>query len=351
MKKILRNSKYFAGIPKRVSQIGLIKLLKEWRLYYLRFSRLPSKINKKSTLRYKLFVIHNYLRIIYYSPDISNDKLVKIVPKYFAKNILSEITNPPNKKDELVNKIRFYQILDKNQIPHPRVFFYSYKGVYYNLNDTRMHNIENYFQKKMFVKSLAGSSGAGADIILFNEEFLKRNKENLVFQEFVEPEKSLKKIAPVKATPTLRINSYLDKFDNLEICSSFIKWPIEGSVSDNMDNGSIGVGININNGILLAEGMTVKGSVNKNGEKILAHPVSNKKFENFSIPYWKDIIYLLKILHKTFYNLKFIGWDIAITDNGPVIIEGNSVGDVFWEQLISDTYFDKKYIQENLKNK
>jgi len=348
LKKLLRNIRYAPGFNKRVAEIGFFNTVREWIKYYKRYSKLPKIINKNSPFKYKLFVWHNYLRIVYYMPDISKEKVPKIVPKYFAKNILADKTNPMSEKFKLVNKIEFYRILEANKIPYPKLYFYSYGGRYYSINGEKIKKLDNYFGQKMFVKDIDGSSGNGADLIVFDKNFLENTNNNLIFQSFIVPEKNIKKIAPVTATATLRINSYLDKNDEVELCSAFIKFPIEGAISDNMDAGSIGVEILLNSGMLNKNGITSKGSFDKNGQKIIAHPVSNMKFHNFKIPFWKDTIVLLKTLHKIFYNLKFIGWDIAITDNGPMVIEGNSVGDVLFEQLISESYFDKKYIQENI---
>jgi hypothetical protein len=39
---------------------------------------------------------------------------------------------------------------------------------------------------------------------------------------------------------------------------------------------------------------------------------------------WTDAVNLARRAHETFRSLHFIGWDIAILQNGPVLVEGNA---------------------------
>lgn len=59
------------------------------------------------------------------------------------------------------------------------------------------------------------------------------------------------------------------------------------------------------------------------GKKTDTHPDTNIKFEGFEIPYYKEAIKAVCTAHKLFYNINTIGWDIAITEEGPIFIEGN----------------------------
>ena len=53
------------------------------------------------------------------------------------------------------------------------------------------------------------------------------------------------------------------------------------------------------------------------------HPDSGLKFENHLLPYLKDAVELCLKAHEYLYNTFIVGWDIAITDNGPLIVEAN----------------------------
>ena len=59
------------------------------------------------------------------------------------------------------------------------------------------------------------------------------------------------------------------------------------------------------------------------GKILLRHPVTLAEFWKFQIPYWNDVKEIAVKAQKVFHHMKSIGWDIAITHKGPIIIEGN----------------------------
>lgn len=348
--KFKRNAKYIKAIPSRVYHVGIMNFLKEWILYSRKYISLPKKIALKPTFKYRIFVIHNYLRIIWFKPDISKYDLLNIIPKSFAKGFLAHITNPLDQKYQLVDKVFFYQKMAEHKIPFPKTYFYKKGPNYYTLDDIQIQKFLMYEGKEMFIKAIDGSSGQDVGIINFKYEPQMYQGKDLIFQELVRPHTDIRKMSPVRAASTIRVNSYLSKDGTIEIDSAFIKFPSLDAISDNMDNGSLGVAIDFNSGKLKGAPISTNSDLKSNKTINNEHPLSGMKFNGFQIPHWPDLIKLLEKLHAIFPNLKFIGWDILITDSGPMVIEGNSVGDVILEQVISQPYFNTKYIQENICN-
>jgi hypothetical protein len=64
----------------------------------------------------------------------------------------------------------------------------------------------------------------------------------------------------------------------------------------------------------------------KNG--FTRHPDTGKPIVGFVVPYWEEIVRLATQAHAYFPEYASLGWDIAITDDGPVIIETNQIWDV-----------------------
>ena len=58
------------------------------------------------------------------------------------------------------------------------------------------------------------------------------------------------------------------------------------------------------------------------------HPNSKVVFKDFYIPFYSECIIEAKKLHSYLYNIHSIGWDIAITENGPLFIEANDAWDL-----------------------
>ena len=53
------------------------------------------------------------------------------------------------------------------------------------------------------------------------------------------------------------------------------------------------------------------------------HPDTKTVYKDYKIPYWEETIKIIKELHPIIFGLSTIGWDIAITEDGPVIVEIN----------------------------
>ena len=78
------------------------------------------------------------------------------------------------------------------------------------------------------------------------------------------------------------------------------------------------------------------------------HPDSGRRFSGFPIPMLEEAIALGLRAHQAFASLHFIGWDVAVAPEGPILIEGNSIPDLDLTVLphrltLSDTQFVPYY--------
>jgi hypothetical protein len=62
---------------------------------------------------------------------------------------------------------------------------------------------------------------------------------------------------------------------------------------------------------------------NKISGLVTEHPDSKIKFEDYKIPGLSEAIDLCKNAHRFLYYMYLIGWDVAITEEGPKILEAN----------------------------
>lgn len=67
------------------------------------------------------------------------------------------------------------------------------------------------------------------------------------------------------------------------------------------------------------------------------------------IPFWEEVSEIVTKAHCLIPNLRYIGWDIAITDDGPVIIEANHDADHEMLEFIGEERFFYKKIKNYLK--
>lgn len=55
------------------------------------------------------------------------------------------------------------------------------------------------------------------------------------------------------------------------------------------------------------------------------HPATGTEFAGFTIPYYNEAVALVKEAAVSIPELRYIGWDVAIAESGPVLIEGNVI--------------------------
>ena len=55
------------------------------------------------------------------------------------------------------------------------------------------------------------------------------------------------------------------------------------------------------------------------------HPVTGVTFRGLKLPYWQECIELLRKALPLANKISNIGWDLAITEDGPVIVEANTI--------------------------
>ena len=93
---------------------------------------------------------------------------------------------------------------------------------------------------------------------------------------------------------------------------------------DNASQGGTFVGIDEETGRLRKYGM-YDDDIHYRPVMETRHPVTGVTYEGYQIPYWKEIVQLVTTLHRQYFGgLILIGWDIAVTEQGPMVLEINS---------------------------
>ena len=73
-------------------------------------------------------------------------------------------------------------------------------------------------------------------------------------------------------------------------------------------------------------GLVISDAVDQNKTvEHTVHPVTGVPFKGLQIPFWDDTIAMMKKAVPQASKISNIGWDIAITPTGPIIIEANTI--------------------------
>lgn len=125
---------------------------------------------------------------------------------------------------------------------------------------------------------------------------------------------------------TLRLLTVWDfNKKNFYVARAFHRFGVGESVVDNIGQGSGVLSfVNVDTGELTGEGAV---NINNSGDtycKNIIHPTSNIDLSGVRIPHYKEVVQtILKICNEHSY-MRYIGWDIAITEDGFKVIETNS---------------------------
>ena len=84
-------------------------------------------------------------------------------------------------------------------------------------------------------------------------------------------------------------------------------------------------------------------------KKVKKHHNTNIKFEDIKIPYMKEALELVKKAAKRFPEVSCIGWDVAITKDGPTIVEGNITSGAIENYQLIHYIYNKEGIKKELE--
>lgn len=113
-------------------------------------------------------------------------------------------------------------------------------------------------------------------------------------------------------------------------------------VADNFAFGGIAAPVSLDDGVLGA-GVLMHVDL---AEPIRLHPDTGAAIAGRALPHWQAVKALALAAHAAFPTMASVGWDIAITDDGPVLVEGNAVWGVDLPQLAHRTPLGDSIIPE-----
>ncbi len=121
-----------------------------------------------------------------------------------------------------------------------------------------------------------------------------------------------------KSLNTIRVYSIVGKSGEVVILTAILRAGVGDSVVDNYCAGGVIYNIDVEHGIVTEPGHSEHG-----GNKVVMHPQSDLSVIGLQIPRWNQLIDYVKTLATVVPECRIIGWDIAVTETGLDVIEGN----------------------------
>lgn len=310
----------------------------------------------------KWLIIHNEINYSYnsYGLDVKGFRKSSDFIPYRKVKYLRDYNNQYNVK----NDYNYVSILRDKMLFS--VFFSQYENInvvkniaYYDdgnlVSSTHQHLDWNVFldeNTNIVLKKVDGECGSNIYFLNLSNNVLTINNNVIsiaeisdilgnsryVIQKYIVQHKDISRLNPYSVN-SIRLITII-KDEKVHYFSAFLRLGVDKiSKVDNRTVGGIGVGINYD-GTLQKYGFTNS----KFGQKYDAHPLTQVEFEGLKIPYWNSVIDMVFNAHEKISDVKSIGWDVAITENGPLLIEGNDNWEIIGPQ---DTHggLKKRFIE------
>jgi hypothetical protein len=308
---------------------------------------------RKSLLRItyetiSLLLIYRELPVHYFSRFLFKEDIRNIrdyLPNKFLANKIIPVFNDKNVKEVLDNKLYFDFYYRQFNVNLPTILMYNFKQMFVAgdknviVNDVREFTalLKETFKNNsdcdsILIKKTCASSG-GANIFKLYPNQLQSDPETInkiyskvissgfLFQENVKQHPELMRLNH-SCVNTIRMDTFIDRNGNISIVSGHIRMSIKNNHVDNIGSGGCFVSIDLQTGRLRKYGYsTIKNGFSK---PLTQHPVTKTVFENFAIPFFNESRDLVLKTAACMPGLRLVGWDVAIGENGPLIIEGNS---------------------------
>ncbi|MDO6414974.1 sugar-transfer associated ATP-grasp domain-containing protein [Sphingomonas sp. BIUV-7] len=230
----------------------------------------------------------------------------------------------------LADKIAFYARCAAHGLPHPIVVATIAEG--------RVSIVSPPGGRPLLIKPARGEGGAGVEFVdgapedarawaeWLHARFGRRRHAWLV-QHRIAPHAALADLA-LNALPTARMTTILNEAGVPELVSAVLRIPSNpDAVVDNMKQGGLLSPIDLADGRL---GQACKGY---GGGDYDAHPVTDAPIPGRRLPDWAAAQALVADAHiRAFPDYALIGWDVGLSPDGPILIEGNGKPGVLMPQ-------------------
>lgn len=187
--------------------------------------------------------------------------------------------------------------------------------------------------RELVAKPIHGEGGDGLRLLgpIAGPDSLRAALAGLAGAWLVQPlvsgHRDLADIA-LNALPTIRIVTLLDEAGSPEVVSATFRCASDpGARVDNMKAGGLIAPVDLETGAL---GVACQGY---GGGDHVVHPVGGGRIAGRILPHWPAAAALTVRAHgEAFADYALIGWDIALTPSGPLLIEGNGKPGVLMPQ-------------------
>lgn len=163
---------------------------------------------------------------------------------------------------------------------------------------------------------LISSDGSDSEFLL--EDLMSEYTDGFVIEEAIIQHEIMSSLNESSVNtvrcPTILANGKIHVFHPI------LRIGRKGSFVDNGSAGGILASIDPITGIVFTVGKDERGN------SFVKHPESGVVIPGFKLPEWDSLLTIVENVAKVIPSTRYVGWDMAYTRNGWIVVEGNSYG-------------------------
>ena len=177
---------------------------------------------------------------------------------------------------------------------------------------------------EFFVKPLSMGKGLGVFSLNvgrdgYKEALFKKiiNQCPVIIEQPIRQAEEMAKYHP-RSVNTVRVVT-VQKEGMVRIVQTSVRLGVGDAIIDNSSQSGLSASVDTDSGIIVTPGR----AAHRKG-LFLRHPDSNEQIIGSRIPAWGELLQLVKLLASKFKKQRIVGWDMAYSVEGWVIVEANS---------------------------
>lgn len=282
---------------------------------------------------------NNYLKFAFY--NLNSKQRATYVTYGVSRKMIQKFNNP--------NDIHIFE----DKLEFAEAFNDMYCRDYMDTSKMTFEDFRTFCEhkEKCILKPIGGSQGADikvlhlsdADLSQIYSEITEKYACGYMLEEWIEQHRVLSEIYP-NAVNCLRIITVYDGK-----LTDFLTGGVTFSLDSEIANGSkpsIVAPVDFETGILYKPAATFGSPLYTN------HPTTGARILGVQLPFWEETVNMLKRASERVPSVGYIGWDVALTPNGPILIEGNTTPGYKYYQIpkhLENGIGNKAKYEKNLK--
>ena len=209
----------------------------------------------------------------------------------------------------------------QNKAIFNRVFDEHVKREWLNTSNCGLQEFTGFIARHptMVVKPLEGGQGKGVckythDPASSIAEVHASMRGSLI-EEVIDQHHRMSQLNPFSVN-TVRLVTFLGK-NSVKVIAASLRMGVGDNVVDNLHSGGLAAAVDT------LTGTVTTAAINNELKRFDRHPTTNEKFIGFTIPYWDQAIEVVLKAAKEIPELRYVGWDLAFSNEGVELLEAN----------------------------